>query len=134
MENLIPGTKRLNLAWALALKMHQYRRKRSIYSLALCMPYACLLSACYNWKSYLIASTLSIYGELWGGWERGKYYNQPRKPATDKRNSISVNGNKRKAWMQSNWLLFVYSELSLRTRKKSNSLQRFFFQYTLRQG
>lgn len=67
---------------------------------ALCMPTICMLQLkelfdCFNVK------------HLWralggGGWERGKYYNQPRKPATDKRNSISVNGNKRKAWMQSN--------------------------------
>lgn len=109
MENLIPGTKRLNLAQALALKMHQYRRKKkSRYSLALCMPYACLLSAYYNSETYLIASVLSIYrmfGESFGGWEggrEGKYYNQPRKPPTDKRNNISVNENKFKAWMQSN--------------------------------
>lgn len=73
MENLIPGTKRLNLAQAPALTMHQYGRKRSMYSLALRMPYACvyvclmsadILSAYYNSESCLIASMLSFYGTL----------------------------------------------------------------------
>lgn len=31
----------------------------------------------------------------------GKYYNQPRNQPTDKRNNVSVNENKFKAWMES---------------------------------